>query len=65
MLPQVLGLVVIPKSTNPIRIRQNIDIFGIQLTEEQAKRLRSMDKNIRSFKADIFKVREMHPEFPF
>ena len=64
-LTAVLGLVVIPKSTDPARIRQNIDVFRLEMTEEQVKVLRGMNRDARSFKADVFKLREKHPEFPF
>ena len=64
-LTVVLGVVVIPKSTNPARIRQNINVFRLEMTEEQAKVLRGMNREARSFKADVFKLRERHPEFPF
>ena len=64
-LTKVLGVVVIPKSTNPYRIKENMDIFRISLSEDQVKVLLSMNRNIRSFKGDVMKVREQHPEFPF
>ena len=60
-LTAVLGVVVIPKSTDPARIRQNIDVFRLEMTEEQVK----VNRDARAFKADVFKLREKHPEFPF
>ena len=64
-LNKVLGVIVIPKSTNPSRIKENIDIFDLDMTMEQVEVLRNMNKNLRSFKADVFKRKEKHPEFPF
>ena len=43
-LTAVLGVVVIPKSTDPARIRQNIDVFRLEMTEEQVKVLRGMNR---------------------
>ena len=64
-LTVVLGVVVIPKSTDPARIRQNMDIFRLEMTVEHVKVLKGMNREARSFKADVFKLRERHPEFPF
>jgi 2,5-diketo-D-gluconate reductase A len=36
------GVVVIPKSATPDRIRQNFDIFGFRLTEDEVSRLNSL-----------------------
>jgi len=38
-----LGLVPIPKSANPVRIAQNIDIFDFALTEEDVASLSAID----------------------
>lgn len=38
------GLVVIPKSTNASRQRENIDLFDFKLTDDEMKRLNSFDK---------------------
>jgi 2,5-diketo-D-gluconate reductase A len=37
------GLIVIPKSTHAERIRQNIDVFGFSLDDEDRKRLDALD----------------------
>lgn len=39
-----LGLVVLPKSTNPERIRGNIDIFDFSLTGEEMEAIEALDK---------------------
>jgi len=38
------GLVAIPKSTHPERIRDNIDVFGFELDEEDMGRIQGLDK---------------------
>lgn len=38
-----LGLVAIPKSSNPMRIKQNINLFGFELTDEEVRSLSAMD----------------------
>jgi len=42
------GLVVIPKSTHPERIKENIEIFDFKLDEEDMKKLSKLDKNLRT-----------------
>ncbi|KAJ8969572.1 hypothetical protein NQ317_005900 [Molorchus minor] len=41
------GIVAIPKSVTPERIRQNIDIFNFQLNEEDMETLNGLDENLR------------------
>ena len=50
------GLVVIPKSTNPDRIKENIDVFDFKLTEEDMSQLKSLDQQgkIRKFDFSSF-----------
>jgi alcohol dehydrogenase (NADP+) len=58
-------IVVIPKSTNPERLRQNIDIFNFQLDEQDMEQLNGLDQGIRILNFNVFKGIENHPEFPF
>lgn len=37
------GIIVLPKSTNPVRIAGNIDLFDIELTEDEMNSLRALD----------------------
>lgn len=37
------GLVVLPKSTNPARIKGNMEIFDFELTPEEMEEMRSLD----------------------
>lgn len=38
------GVIVFPKSTNPERIRSNMDIFNFELTKEQMQQIRGLDR---------------------
>lgn len=38
-----LGLVAIPKSANPLRIKQNINLFGFELTQDEVDSLSGLD----------------------
>jgi 2,5-diketo-D-gluconate reductase A len=43
-----LGNVVIPKSVTPTRIRENFDVFGFALTDEEVSSLSSLDRGERT-----------------
>lgn len=57
-----LGAIPIPKSSNKQRIRQNIDIFDFELTDEEVAVLDSFDCNGRAVTAE--EMRGM-PHYPF
>ncbi|KAK6635131.1 hypothetical protein RUM44_000380 [Polyplax serrata] len=60
------GIATIPKSTNPQRIKQNLDVFNFELTPDQMNRLFILDKKVRILRfEEIFKNVESHPEYPF
>lgn len=42
------NLVVLPKSVNPERVRQNIDIFDFELDDEDMTQLTKLDKDLRT-----------------
>ena len=39
------GVIVIPGSSNPYHIRENLDIFGFELTDEEMQRISALDRN--------------------
>lgn len=39
------GVVVIPGSSNPDHIRENLDLFGFELTEDEMNRINALDRN--------------------
>ncbi|MFB6343298.1 aldo/keto reductase [Saccharicrinis sp. FJH62] len=41
------GTVTIPKSVHPERIRQNVDIFDFELSEEEMRAINALDRNQR------------------
>lgn len=56
------GIVVIPKSVTPERIRSNLELFDFTFTEEEMQTLYGLDKNTRSIRLDRDKG---HKHFPF
>jgi alcohol dehydrogenase (NADP+) len=59
------GVAAIPKSTNPTRLRQNLDLFDFSLTLEDMLILKGLDKGIRVCNFGFFKGISQHPEFPW
>ena len=53
------GVIVLPKSTNPERIRTNLDIYDFKLTEDEMEELRSLDTGKPSHNPDAPGVEEM------
>jgi diketogulonate reductase-like aldo/keto reductase len=53
-IPQIIlrwdiqqGVIPIPKSGNPVRLQQNIDIFDFELTDDDMKGIDSLNKNYK------------------
>ncbi|KAM3926623.1 aldo-keto reductase family 1 member C3-like [Leptodactylus fuscus] len=55
------GIVVIAKSFNPGRIKQNFEIFDFELSEEEMKTLNGLNQNRRYVDISAFKD---HPKYP-
>ncbi|KAF7694039.1 aldo-keto reductase family 1 member D1-like [Silurus meridionalis] len=56
------GVVVIPKSFNPERIKKNFEIFDFNLTDDEMKAIEGLNKNIRFVELLMWSD---HPEYPF
>ncbi|XP_058388795.1 aldo-keto reductase family 1 member C23-like protein [Diceros bicornis minor] len=56
------GVVVLAKSYNEKRIKENMQVFEFQLTSEDMKVLDGLNQNLRYFGSQIFAD---HPEYPF
>uniref|UniRef100_A0A1B6LQZ9 NADP-dependent oxidoreductase domain-containing protein n=1 Tax=Graphocephala atropunctata TaxID=36148 RepID=A0A1B6LQZ9_9HEMI len=62
------GIAAIPKSTNPGRIRENIEIFDFELSEEDMDAMNALDRgdSARIIDFGFFNgLAEGHPEYPF
>ena len=62
------GVVVIPKSVKPHRIKENFDIFNFTLSSEEISELDALDRGLkgRAFVfSKVFPGAETHPEYPF
>ena len=53
------GVITLPKSTNPERIRTNLEVFDFELTEEEMKEMRALDTGKGSHDPDAPGVEEM------
>lgn len=47
------GNIVIPKSTNPHHIKDNINIFDFELTDDEMAKIKALDKNQRFFNMSL------------
>lgn len=56
------GIVVIPKSTNYERIRENFQLFDFELTQSEMNTIKKLDKAYRFVSMDAMKC---HKYFPF
>ncbi|XP_030626298.1 aldo-keto reductase family 1 member D1 isoform X2 [Chanos chanos] len=56
------GVVVIPKSFSPSRIKENFQIFDFCLTDEEMKAIEGLNKNVRFVELLMWSD---HPEYPF
>ncbi|XP_053698652.1 1,5-anhydro-D-fructose reductase [Sabethes cyaneus] len=58
-------IATIPKSTNPKRLRENIDLFDFKIEDSDMVRLNALDQNVRICDFGFFPGITKHPEFPF
>ena len=61
------GIIIIPKSGNPKRIKENFEIWDFELNPEDFEKIENLNKNLRLFNGMIpgFPIRRLHPEHPF
>nr|XP_023013136.1 1,5-anhydro-D-fructose reductase-like isoform X1 [Leptinotarsa decemlineata] len=60
------NIVVIPKSKNPERIRENFNIFDFQLDSQDMKELNDLNRDLKLLNFELmFKGVKKHPEYPF
>lgn len=61
------GIIVIPKSGNPERIKENFQIFDFELTGDEMNKLNSLDQgdNGRIFNFLFWRGVQNHPQYPF
>ncbi|XP_066995258.1 aldo-keto reductase family 1 member A1 [Anabrus simplex] len=61
------GIAVIPKSSNPARIKQNFQVFDFNLSEEEVDQLDALDKGRkgRLFGQGMLAGLDRHPEYPY
>lgn len=61
------GIIAIPKSTTPTRIKENIQLFDWELRVEDIDKLNALDleESGRICDFSFFKGIEKHPEYPF
>lgn len=54
------GNIIIPRSTNPIHLKENIDIFDFNLTDEEIKEIRELDHGVRYYKRTLQEQEKMY-----
>lgn len=61
------GIIAIPKSSTPTRIKENIQLFDWEFRVEDVDKLNAIDMGefARICDFSFFKGIEKHPEFPF
>lgn len=61
------GIVIIPKSGNENRIKENFDIFDFELSTDDINELNKLDRGEegRIFNFLFWKGVENHPQYPF
>ncbi|XP_067657245.1 aldo-keto reductase family 1 member B1-like [Haliotis asinina] len=58
------GYALVPKSTNPSRLAQNMDIFDFELSEDDMKAMLALDKGYRVNHEQFLPWKD-HPFYPF
>lgn len=56
------GITIVPKSVNPARLAQNLDLFDFELSDEEMETIDAMDKGLRFNDPGVF-TRGMGPQW--
>ncbi|XP_033743152.1 aldo-keto reductase family 1 member C15-like [Pecten maximus] len=56
------GMAVVPKSENPERMKENLQIFSFSLSDADMNKIDELDNGVRRF---VFLWYKDHPEYPF
>lgn len=56
------GICVVPKSITPARLKENLDVYDFELSDEDMRRIASLNRDLRVYKEPIAIG---HPEYPF
>uniref|UniRef100_A0A0A9YPT7 1,5-anhydro-D-fructose reductase n=2 Tax=Lygus hesperus TaxID=30085 RepID=A0A0A9YPT7_LYGHE len=59
------GIAVIPRSSKPERVKQNIDIFDFELSENDYNKLKALEKGEAGRQLGKNASLKKHPEYPF
>ncbi|XP_062124818.1 aldo-keto reductase family 1 member B1-like [Drosophila sulfurigaster albostrigata] len=59
------GIVIIPKSLNRERLKQNLNVFDFKLTTEEVAKLSALDQNFRICDWCLLPGAQRHPEYKF
>jgi len=55
-----VGNIIIPKSSNPVHMKENLEIFNFTLTEEEMNKIRKVDKGIRYYNLTLEQQQEKY-----
>jgi len=55
-----VGNIIIPKSSNPVHMKENLEIFNFTLTEEEMDKIRKVDKGIRYYNLTLEQQQEKY-----
>lgn len=55
------NIIAVPKSVTPRRIQENFDVFDFQLSDDEMKKIFSLDRNLRLYKFPEFKDHKFYP----